>query len=50
MMAKYRIALSKAVAGVNQPTKALFLHIQKPHKGKFVLSSHRSHFVQNYLS
>ena len=32
--AKYQIAPSKAVVGVDLPMKALSMHIQKPYKGK----------------
>ena len=31
--AKYQIAPSKAVVGVDRPIKALSMHIQKPYKG-----------------
>ena len=34
--AKYQIAPSKAVVGVDRPIKALFMHIQKPYKGIIV--------------
>ena len=34
---KYQIAQSKAVVGVEQPIKALSMHIQKPYKGIIVL-------------
>ena len=32
--AKYQIAPSKVVVGVDQPIKALSMHIQKPYLGK----------------
>ena len=34
--AKYQIAPSKAVVGVDRPIKALSMHIQKPYKGIIV--------------
>ena len=34
--AKYQIAQSKAVVGVERPIKALSMHIQKPYKGIIV--------------
>ena len=34
--AKYQIAPLKAVVGVDQPIKALSMHIQKPYKGIIV--------------
>ena len=34
--AKYQIAQSKAVVGVERPLKALSIHIQKPFKGIIV--------------
>ena len=34
--AKYQIAQSKAVVGVERPIKALSMHIQKPNKGIIV--------------
>ena len=34
--AKYHIAPSKAVVGVDRPIKALSMHLQKPYKGKIV--------------
>ena len=36
--AKYQIAPSKAVVGVDRPIKALSMHIQKPFKGAVILS------------
>ena len=35
--AKYQIAHSKAVVGVDRAIKALSMHIQKPYKGIIVL-------------
>ena len=43
--AKYRIAPSKALVGVDQPMQALSMHIQKPYKNN-CLSSHSCHFVK----
>ena len=34
--AKYQIAPSKAVVGVDWPIKALSMHLQKPYKGIIV--------------
>ena len=34
--AKYQIAPSKAMVGVDRPIKALSMHIQKPYKGIIV--------------
>ena len=36
VVAKYEIAPSKAVVGVDWPIKALSMHIQKPYKRKIV--------------
>ena len=36
VLAKYQIAPSKAVVGVDVPIKALSFHIRKPYKGKIV--------------
>ena len=44
--AKYQIAPSKAVVGVDRPIKALFMHIQKPYKE---ISSHSCYFVNFFF-
>ena len=36
VLAKYQIAPSKAVVGVDRPLKALSMHIQEPYKGIIV--------------
>ena len=36
MKAKYQIAASKVVVGVDRPMKALSMHMQKPYYGKVV--------------
>ena len=36
VLAKYQIAPSKAVVGVDRPIMALSMHIQKPYKGIIV--------------
>ena len=46
--AKYQIAQSKAVVGVERPIKALSMHIQKPYKGT-IISSHSCHCVKNFF-
>ena len=44
-LAKYQIAPSKAVVGVDKLIKALSMHIQKSYKGKNCLSSDSCYFV-----
>ena len=49
MYTRYQTAPSKAVVEVDRHIKTPSMHIQKPLRitGKFVLSSHSCHFVNN---